>query len=851
MEANMRYVLSVVTLPVVLFAAVAGITGCSTFSAGGFPNASANPSQAPLGTIQGSDFGGHAPLVGAHVYVLQPSTSGYGNQATSLLTATYTGTTYPTYANTSDPGIPVGWYYETTDATGAFNISGDYTCTAGQPVYLYLYGGSPTYPSASNTFTSNQFVVQADILGLTGVTTYTFTTTTTENFYVGEQITLSGYTGNFSILNGPQVVTAVSLSTNTVSVTAPTFLLEVLGTQNLTGTITAEPSFNPAVVNLAVLGNCPNGATDAGFGNSIRYVYVNEVSTAAAAYAFAPFTLSTNNDATHIGTSPTNLLGIENAALTAGQLYDIQGSSISTTYAGEGHIARQYTPAGNGIVPQNLLDTVGNILAQCVDSNNGATVVGGTGTINTGTGVYPAISPQCNTLFQYATNTGVPTSGGTGSPGNQPFDTATAALNIARHPAGDPSNTAAFVSNLYGLPAGNPPFAPRLTAQPTDFGVAILYPASKTIGNYNGSGSTTVTNTGIASPEAIAVDGSGNVWIENYATPSVKEFSPLGVQMVSTAYGTNTPGYLAIDPTNDIWVGTNTTDYLTELNPSGGFLSTGGTSTTGFSPYTGVTGYNTKYSGAQAVTLDGAGNVYVGDQNNAAGYRVTQSSSAGVPSSTSFVAAVSACFGTSSTAKLLNINHAAVDSQANGYNLWLTSEGTNTVGNGVICKINTSTGGLVTGFTTALEGVDQATTSNEFISIDASGNAWIPSGYKSTPELLKVTPAGAVTAYHTGANFNFPFGSVIDGNNTVWVADRGNGTLANFNTANLSFISPSTNYLAGGVTSQLLNIAADPSGNVWATDYFGNNFVEFVGMAGPTYTPIALAAKNNKLGVAP
>ena len=35
--------------------------------------------------INGSVFGGHAPVEGAHVYLLQPGTTGYGSLATSLL----------------------------------------------------------------------------------------------------------------------------------------------------------------------------------------------------------------------------------------------------------------------------------------------------------------------------------------------------------------------------------------------------------------------------------------------------------------------------------------------------------------------------------------------------------------------------------------------------------------------------------------------------------------------------------------------------------------------------------------------------------------------------------------------
>jgi hypothetical protein len=457
-------------LSVLLITGTISLAGCSM---GMFPDASVNPAQGKLGTISGNDFGGHAPLVRAHVYVLQPGITGYGSQATSLLTSasqTNGGSAglYSTHLNTSDPHIPTTWYYETTDTTGSFNISGDYTCTVGQPVYLYLYGGSPTFPSASNTFNLSQVVIAN-----TGGTYYaTFTSTTTENAYIGESVSFAGLTGAqaTSYNTGTYTVVATNLTTSTFAVVANGTTAASYTETPASSTAVFVPTANPGVVNLAVLGNCPNGTVNAGFGSSISYVYVNEVSTAAAAFAFQGFTLPTNNDAIHIGSSGTaqSLLGIENAALTAGQLYDIQGSNLSTVYAGEGHIARANTTAGNGIVPQTLLNSLGNILAACVDSKNTSTTIGNAN-----------ISLACSTLFTYATNSGIPSTAGT-TPGTPPTDIAAAAINIARHPAGAGTATQEtnFMTNLYGLPTGNVPFAPNLTAQPNDFVVGILYPAS-------------------------------------------------------------------------------------------------------------------------------------------------------------------------------------------------------------------------------------------------------------------------------------------------------------------------------------------------------------------------------------
>jgi hypothetical protein len=87
------------------------------------------------------------------------------------------------------------------------------------------------------------------------------------------------------------------------------------------------------------------------------------------------------------------------------------------------------------------------------------------------------------------------------------------------------------------------------------------------------------------------------------------------------------------------------------------------------------------------------------------------------------------------------------------------------------------------------------------------------------------------------------------------VVDRASGTIANFNIANAAFASPSGNYKFSGSTSSLtgggLNVAVDPSGNLWMTDYFNSNLVEVVGIAAPSVTPLSLAAKNGTIGTKP
>jgi len=905
-----------------------------------------NPSQTPLGTIQGSDYGGHAPLVGAHVYVLQPSVTtptatsaqtasfnAYGGQATSLLSATYSnnGANYPaTIQNTSDAGIPSSWYYLKTDLTGAFNITGDYTCTAGVPVYLYLYGGSPIYPSANNTFTITNLIWSNDSSGTGYDVTMTISTTgaqSIENAYIGEFFTVNNLnnvgSANISSMNGSdQVVLAKNLTTTTFSYYQPTLPSgTTVGTnyaQTGTNQVTFDPTFNPGVVNLAVLGVCPDNGTLAGTGtfsgsSAISYVYVNEVATAAAAYAFRPFTftpqtgaqgyqtdcLSTYNgttydwaNATCIGTSSTNLAGLQNAAKLAAQLYDITGSNLSTTYAGEGHIARSLTTNGNGIVPQANIDTLGNILAACVDSNNGSVIVGTSGGYNGTTGAYSGISAQCNTLFSNATSNGVISTASSGA-GIQAFDIAQAAINIARHPAGPPysvGSTAAstYMTNLYTLPAGNPPFSPSLAStgagQPNDFTIGIVYTAA----NNPGPDGYALT-TGL---ESVAIDKIGNVWFTSQPNKGsgagyMYEMSPTGVPSNVQYNSSWIYGYVGIDTGQSAWAGSAiSSNYITYVHATSTPAATTGANPPTYTYATGVQRYSygtTNYNYTYPAFGDNAGNMYF--TNN----YVNNSSSAFIAvipnAATAPTNAVSQNYampdftstgGTYPGTDGQGLSHAATAADATSHASYVYTDynaangnGTPQIGRNSLADGTNATTGTwpITPSTTGCSGL----TDPEALAITQNGDALVPDFHNGTGTLnaatsslyFILTTAGSCTQVSGAtqeAGLNSPFGVTVDGNDYAYITNRGNGGTGNSisvlnmqSSPYLTFksVSPATGYVPqyvvnGSLTAELngpLNIASSPDGSVWVTNYNGNLAVQLIGLAYPTTTPLASAAQ--------
>jgi hypothetical protein len=880
----MQRLQSLILLSITGVVFAAGLTGCSL---GGFPEASVNPQQNDLGTIVGNDYGGHAPLVGAHVYVLQPSVTtaagtgssayaaqynAYGYLATSLLTANSSGNGYNTTQNTSDPGIPTSWYYQKADLTGSFNITGDYTCTVGLPVYLYLYGGSPTFPSGSNTFN----ISSISVTGTGNPYTVTFTTTTTENAYIGEYVTFSGISGGSGLtaLNGTsQVVVAANLTTNTFSVDVTSSSAQGPIAQS-GATASFSPTFNPAVVNLAVLGNCPstgnftyNPQNPSSTPGGLKYVYVNEVSTVAAAYAFRPFTLSALgsgppstlgvNSAIYIGTSSTNIAGIQNAALIAGQLYDVQGSNVSTTYAGEGHIARPMTTNGNGIVPQANIDTIANILAACVDSNNTATTLGSGGTQGTN------MSTQCSTLFNYATLSGIPVSGG----GTQPYDTATAAINIARHPAGPPysyssTGSSSFMSALYSLPTGNVPFTPDLATQPNDFTIGIDYTAA----NNPGPDSYPLTT----GAESLAIDAIGNVWFTTQPNKGsgagyLSEVNPVGVFNASTIMYNSSYiyGYVAIDSGESAWAGSAiSSNPITYVHATSTPAAVAGSAPPTYSYATGSTNSTLVENYTYAPVATSAGSVYFGNNKtsgSSSDYVETFSGAATTPTVTGTESA--ALTGVSTDAN--GFSHAAADAAGDAYFDYNAASGNGTP---TVTRVALSSGATASGFpvTNSTTGCTSMV-DPEQMAVTRSGDIIVPdynngsgSLNSASSSLYYITSAGVCTQLSGAtleAGLNSPFGAVVDGNDYVYITNRGGSSITVLNTqaasaSGTTAVSPSTGYepqyLVGNtLTPELsgpLNIASDPSGNLWITDYGNNSIVEIIGLAFPTTTPLANAA---------
>jgi len=948
-----------VLLTVAGLAVTLTLTGC-TLGTAAFPDtpvAESSATKVPLGTINGNDFGGHAPIVGAHIFVLQATQNGYGAKVGSLLNSSYANSTYPTMVD-NVPGSPTnGWYYVMSDQSSNFSVSGDYACTAGLPVYLYAAGGNPSATGAVN------------ITGATGTvdannkTLITFSNSGTNLLYQGESITFATFSngGNYNSFSGTtQVVSSINLATSTFAVELGSNIGTVAQYSFTTTAAQASNTSNPAITNMAMLGICPssaksytitsasgtddangkllvtytttgnsgllageqltfsgvtggytafNGTTqtvsslnltsttfavelgtyggDPGEGaisgtatptggnfSSLKFVYMNEVSTAAMATAMAPFTAvsSSQNDAVHIGTSSTNLVGLQNAAYDAGKLYDIQGSQVGTGGDGDTHIAYATTPGivffgtttagsatitgvsttanmqvgytvtgpylpsgekivaigtntltittgtgvtaspstqmsaggGFGTVPQTLINTLGNILANCVDSGNtynGAYATSGTQ------------STQCTSLFSNATSDGTTT-------GAVPNDTGTAAINIARYPGGTSSNTS-YVSNIFNGVTGNVPFQPTLSSAPHDYAVGITY--------LTPGGNTAISDT--------EVDGNGNIWTVGNGSNAVYELLPSGV------FNTYTP------PTGS----TVTTAFITGLAiapDSSAVYAPAAAGMLKFIPgtFAGTLVTASNNTNASQVAIDNSGNLYVANtQANLIAGESGHETTAFVSKETTAGVAAGGNFPLTGNACLYQVQYVTLDGSNN---IWTNNQYQN---NNHICRY-TSAGAL--SYSLNIPG------SNFPLSyggaVDAGGNFWFSE--KDNSVLYKIA-SGTTGTYNgvcttgctqaTGGTINTPFATAVDGANNVWITNSGTSpaSIVEFNNSGVA-ITPT--FLSGtGYGTYYLFLQVDQSGSLWGTSYTTNSMVKYIGVATPAAMPLSYARANSKLGAKP
>jgi sugar lactone lactonase YvrE len=472
-----------------------------------------------------------------------------------------------------------------------------------------------------------------------------------------------------------------------------------------------------------------------GFGGST--FTMNEQTTVGTVYALSQFMSTTSPGA--VGAPFTNAAGIADASVTAADLVSAQPKT---------------------------LNSLANALAACNQTNGS--------------------SAACTELFDCAMPGAVLSSGGcTGGTGSI-TDTLSAALSIARNPAG------VSVAGINDVASKSTAYKPVLTSAPNDwsmqlnfgpigsnfnepFDVAIDSSSNVWVTNQNGSSVTVLNNDGsfvgnfnnsapsgadFQEPQDVAIDSSGRAWIANSVSSS---FSPTitALNNVGTLFGSfapaganfNFPSGVAIDNSGHVWVTNNAADTVVALNNNGTLYGS-------FAPN------GSNFAGPIGVAIDSSSHV------------------------------------------------------------WVANETLNTV-----TALNND-GSLFGNFTNS---APSGANFNEptWVAIDGSGQVWVTNFKGNTVTALN-NNGTLLGNFDPGSNFVSPDGLAVDSAGHVWVTNAGAETITVLNNDGSLF----GNLSLGSGSTEPNSVAIDSSGNVWVTNGEGTTVTELVGAASPVKTPL-------------
>jgi len=762
--------------------------------------------------------GTNSLAVGESVVISGLSTGTYLNGATLTVTAA-TPTSFSaafTSANvglTTDTGTGtpecVG---VTSDASGNFSVSGDYTCpSTSSLVYIVASGGNPGLTTGTNNTAIKLVAPLGTCAGLTGTSVViNEVTTVAAAFALGQYFTPTfGATSSdsFGAPNTTQAQTGIANAFSTVNNLVTIGNGNVVSQVNLSGTINAQPytfSIVPDSAKIITMANilaaCINTASPSSSNCSSLFSAVAPAgATLPTDILQAAVDLALNPTSTNATASATNISTLFGLQSPSAPFVGAAGTGL-TAAPTDWTVAIQYQDTtGNYLLkPQNLaIDTTGNVW---VLSNSNAL------------GALVELSP-----------TGTPTNFVTTLNEYGPFTSLTA--NPLVLSSLKTTTTEPFIygqtnfTTSFGTSTGNPSLNPRNLAIDTNNNVWF-------------------TESSSTSDSVTTVPANGNVF---EVTPTGSSY---GFSTGKSAYG------LAIDGNNDVFVSLQSTSSYFGMYefPAGNLLTPItyqiATKTVG-TPAT--TGTNT-YIQPEYMAFDTGGNLWMtaGSANTAQNFAVALGNinTGSLVTGNATTAAYPCATLTSG-----QFCYVATSTTANTY--YTASIGI------------TYPWGLAAGAGGSMWIADAGT----------SGTA---PDYTVTKISGATSPATATSAnFGTSSSVLFPHYLAVDGSGNIWVGNQGgtvgstagvSGGIAELSSTG-TVLSP-TSSTQPGFGHSTLNAAAgvgvDPSGNVWiannvayapavsgGTAAVPSLVVELVGAASPTVTPIALALKNSAVGVKP
>lgn len=215
---------------------------------------------------------------------------------------------------------------------------------------------------------------------------------------------------------------------------------------------------------------------------------------------------------------------------------------------------------------------------------------------------------------------------------------------------------------------------PSVLVVDTPLSISTLAGQALVAGAANGNGTAAQFNC----PSGVSVDSLGNIFVADYTNDTIREVTPQGV--VTTPYGRagrsgstngtgtnalfNTPNALAIDGSNNIYVADSGNNTIRKISSGTVTTFAGSSGRSGSGSSDGV-GTAARFNSPQGVCVDSSGNVYVADSGNSTIRKITPAGSvstlAGTAGTNGYLDA------TGASAEFNGPSSVAVDSSGNVY----------------------------------------------------------------------------------------------------------------------------------------------------------------------------------------
>jgi len=767
---------------------------------------------ASLGSAFGGKLiGGENPVTGASISIYETASTGVAYNGV-YTPGSYSGSTF----TAGTPLTPIATTL--SDSGGNFHFTSAVACTNSNDfVYAVAAGGNTGAGLNANTLLTSVIGPCSTLASSTFVIINELST-------IAAAYTLSGFTtvsGAYTTASGStSTASSYSVTSGVATIVASNSLVSGQPVKLSGFTTSPATAFNGNTYTVV-------SATSSQFTfstSAATTVSTNDAGTITPTVVSTLPSVSIVSDATnYIGTSgigtPTNAAGLAHAFLNAANLIGLGSSTANLNVPGN----------SGAYVPLALINALGNSTQACVNTTGGAA---SSSTVNDGT--------NCGKLFMY---TATPT-------GTVPTNTLQALLNLAHNPTTLP--TAANVANIFNLGSAFAPFAPAITATPTDWSIAIAY--AKYDGVTNGDTADKSTN-GLFYPYHLTLDADDTAYVSNADASTTTQsnilaFSSNGTVQWRTAVDATVnkaPRFIAADALGNVFLVNNGSTVGTNTNVIEYLASSGTVEQTISLPF--------QY--AYGLAVDTNNNLWVSSSVGTAGvanlYEYTCSSPCGHNSTYTL-----ATFGTPATGATAASTYAYQPVIDASNNIWANGYKSASVATPFVFPYTAAQTGppAVAAYNAAEVEPSPAVAStgvtNYGLTVDSSGNGWIT----TTTDIFKLTASGSGSslAISAGPAIVTSGGSLrflnIDGNNTLWTVDNngaGSSVLGYTTTATTPtafVLKPCVALIAStcpAISATTLGVdgprvaQVDSTGSIWVVSSSNGNVLQVLGAAAPTW----------------